>query len=113
MKVPQDEVVVAFGHSPAAIVGPDLEENLAIDQEGEKLDPRKAVLPARSAATTGSAAHSPARIGPTMPVGRRPISTPPSGRPRTAELLVRGIPRIRQCVTLRGPASCGFYWGTL
>lgn len=39
--------MVALSHSLATIVGPDLEQNLAIGEEGEKRDPRKTVLPTK------------------------------------------------------------------
>ena len=46
VKVPKNEVVVAFGPSQAAVArGVDLEKDLAIHQQGEKLDPRKTLLP--------------------------------------------------------------------
>ena len=46
VKVPKNEVVVAFGRSQAAVAsGVDLEQDLAIHQQGEKLDPRKTLLP--------------------------------------------------------------------
>ena len=46
VKVPKNEIVVTFG-PPQAIVasGVDLEKDLAIHQQGKKLDPRKTVLP--------------------------------------------------------------------
>ena len=45
VKVPKNEVVVTLGRAQAAVVGGiDLEKDLAIHQQGEKLDPRKAVL---------------------------------------------------------------------
>ncbi len=45
MKIPQDEVVVAFGE-PEIVAARriDFEKDLAIDQESEKLDPWKTVL---------------------------------------------------------------------
>jgi hypothetical protein len=47
VKVPKDEIVVTLGRSEATLAsGVDLEKDLAIHQQGEKLDPRKAVLPA-------------------------------------------------------------------
>ena len=47
VKVPKDEVVVALGRSKAAFAGNvDLEKDLAIHQQSEKLDPRKTLLPA-------------------------------------------------------------------
>ena len=46
VKVPENEVVVALGRSEAAVAGGvDLEKDLAIHQQGEKLDPGKTVLP--------------------------------------------------------------------
>ena len=45
VKVPKNEVLVTLGRSETtAAGGVDLEQNLAIHQQGEKLDPRKAVL---------------------------------------------------------------------
>ena len=42
VKVPKNEVVVTLGRSQAAVAsGVDLEKDLAIHQQGEKLDPRK------------------------------------------------------------------------
>ena len=47
VKVPKNEVVVTLGRSEATVAGGvDLEKDLAIHQQGEKLDPRKTVLPA-------------------------------------------------------------------
>ena len=47
VKVPEHEVVVTLGQSEApAASSVDLEKNLAIHQQGEKLDPWKSVLPA-------------------------------------------------------------------
>ena len=49
VKVPENEVGVALGGSQVAVVGGiDPEQDLAIHQQGEKLDPGKAVLPAQS-----------------------------------------------------------------
>ena len=49
VKVPEHEVAIALGGSQVAIIGGiDLEEDLAIRQQGEKLNPGKAVLPAQS-----------------------------------------------------------------
>ena len=49
VKVPENEVSVALGGSQVAVFGGiDPEEDLAIRQQGEKLDPGKAVLPAQS-----------------------------------------------------------------
>src|ERR1700731_2547491 len=46
VKVPKDEVVVALGRSKATFAGNvDFENDLAIHQQSEKLDPRKPVLP--------------------------------------------------------------------
>ena len=48
VKVPENEVVVTLGRSQPAVAGSvDLEKDLAIDQQSEKLDPRKTVLPAQ------------------------------------------------------------------
>src|ERR1700730_2443044 len=44
VKVPKHEVVVALCRSEATAAGVDLEEDFAIQEQGEKLDPRKAVL---------------------------------------------------------------------
>ena len=42
VKVPENEVVVTLGRSQAAVAGGvDLEKDLAIDQQGEKLEPRE------------------------------------------------------------------------
>ena len=47
MKIPENQVGVAFGGSQAALVGPiDLEQHLAIQQHGEKLDSWAAFLSA-------------------------------------------------------------------
>ena len=47
VKVPKHEVVVALGGAQAAVAGGvDLEKDLAIHQQGEKLESRKTVLPA-------------------------------------------------------------------
>ena len=40
VKVPKNEVVVALGLSQAAASSVDLEKDLAIHQQSEKLDPR-------------------------------------------------------------------------
>ena len=46
MKVPKGEALIALGQSkPAFASGADLEKNLAIEEQGEKLDTWKAVLP--------------------------------------------------------------------
>ena len=46
MKIPKNEVVVALGRSQAVAAGSvELEKDLAIHQQCEKFDPRKAVLP--------------------------------------------------------------------
>ena len=48
MKIPKNQVGVAFGGAQAALVGPiDLEQHLAIQQHGEKLDSWEAFLPAK------------------------------------------------------------------
>src|SRR5580704_17585945 len=45
VKVPEDEMIVALGRSQAfTAAGVDPEKDLAIQQQGEKLDPWKAVL---------------------------------------------------------------------
>ena len=47
VKVPEHEVVVALvGPQPAVAGRVELEQNSAFDQQGEQLDPGKAVLPA-------------------------------------------------------------------
>ena len=46
VKVPKNEVVVALGRPEAAVAGSiDLEKDLAIHQQREKLDAREIVLP--------------------------------------------------------------------
>jgi hypothetical protein len=46
VKVPEQEVVVALGCSQPTVASRlDLEQDLAIHQQGEKLDPRKTVQP--------------------------------------------------------------------
>ena len=48
VKVPEHEIVVALGQSQAAVASSvDLEKDLAIDQQSEKLEPGKTVLPAQ------------------------------------------------------------------
>ena len=47
VEVPQHQGVVAFGRPQAIAVGVDLEKDLAIDEEREKLEPRKILLPAK------------------------------------------------------------------
>ena len=50
VKIPENEVVVALGRPEAVVAGSvDLEQDLAIHQQGEQLDPRKAVLPPQPA----------------------------------------------------------------
>src|ERR1700689_312017 len=45
MKVPKSEAVVTLGRSKPSFAGsPDLEKDLAIEKQGEKLDPRKTFL---------------------------------------------------------------------
>src|SRR3979490_904642 len=45
VKVPENEVVVSLGRSEPIIAGSlDLEKDLAVDEQGEKRDPRKSVL---------------------------------------------------------------------
>src|SRR5262249_5016666 len=46
VKVPKDQIVVAFRRSQAFIAARDLEENLAVDQKAEKLDTGEARLAA-------------------------------------------------------------------
>ena len=47
VKVPKNEVIVALGRSEAIVAGSaGLEKDLAVDEQGEKLDPRKTGLPA-------------------------------------------------------------------
>ena len=46
VEVPQYEGVVALGRPQPIAVGVDLEKDLAVDEEGEKLKPRKILLPA-------------------------------------------------------------------
>ena len=42
VKIPEDEVVVAFGRAKDFVAGRvDLEEDLAVEEQSEKLDPRK------------------------------------------------------------------------
>src|SRR6201987_6558637 len=46
VKVPENEVVVTFGRSQTTIAGRvDLEKDLAIHQQSEKLEPRNPILP--------------------------------------------------------------------
>src|SRR2546430_1608673 len=46
VKVPKNEVAVTLGRSNASFAGNvDLENDLAIEEQGEKLDPRKTILP--------------------------------------------------------------------
>ena len=50
VKVPENEVVVAFRRPKAVAAGRvDFEKNLAVHQQGKKLKPRKAVLPPQPA----------------------------------------------------------------
>ena len=44
VKVPQNQMFVAFGRPQAGVSGADLEKDLAFDQQSEKLKPRKAGL---------------------------------------------------------------------
>ena len=45
VKIPENEIVVALVRPQAAVAGSvDLEQDLAIDQQGEQLEPRKTVL---------------------------------------------------------------------
>ena len=49
VKIPENEIVVTLGRPQAAVAGGvDLEQDLAIDQHGEQLEPRKTVLPTQS-----------------------------------------------------------------
>ncbi len=58
VKVPKNEVVVALRRSQATVAGGvDLEEDLAIHQQGEKLEPRKTVLPAEPFDLLGCRQH--------------------------------------------------------
>ena len=46
VKIPKNEIVIALGRSKAAAASSvDLEKDLAIEEQGEKLEPRKIVLP--------------------------------------------------------------------
>src|ERR1700729_3821856 len=48
MKVPKDEAVITLGQSkPTFATGADLEKDFAIQEQREKLDPRKTFLPAQ------------------------------------------------------------------
>ena len=44
MEVPKDEAVVTLGHSKPTFASTDLEKDLAIQEQREKLDPRKTFL---------------------------------------------------------------------
>ena len=46
VEIPQHEGVVALGRPQAIAVGVDLEKDLAVDEEREKLEPWKTLLPA-------------------------------------------------------------------
>jgi hypothetical protein len=47
VKVPENEVVVSLGGAEASVAGgDDLEENVAVDEQGEKRNARKSVLTA-------------------------------------------------------------------
>ena len=49
VKIPENEVVIALGRPQVAIAGGvDLEQDLAIRQQGEKLDSGKTILPTES-----------------------------------------------------------------
>ena len=46
VKVPQNQLFVTFGRPQAGVTGSaDLEKDLAVDEQSEKLEPRKASLP--------------------------------------------------------------------
>ena len=45
MKVPKNEAVVTLSQSKPTFASSDLEKDLAIEQQGEKLDPWKTFLP--------------------------------------------------------------------
>ena len=46
VKIPKDEIVITLGRSKAAAASNvDLENDLAIEEQAEKLEPRKIVLP--------------------------------------------------------------------
>ncbi len=46
VKVPENELLIALGQAKLAFAGSaDLEKDLAIEEQGEKLDPRKTLLP--------------------------------------------------------------------
>ena len=45
MKVPKNEAVVTLGHSKPTFASTDLEKDLAIEEQGEKLDPWKTLPP--------------------------------------------------------------------
>ncbi len=48
VKIPKNEIVIALGRSKAAAASSvDLEKDLAIEEQSEKLEPRKIVLPAQ------------------------------------------------------------------
>jgi hypothetical protein len=48
VKIPKNEIAIALGRSKAAAASSvDLEKDLAIEEQGEKLEPRKIVLPAQ------------------------------------------------------------------
>ena len=48
VKIPKNEIVVALGRAKALVAGrTDLEKDLAVDEQGEKLEPRKPGLPAQ------------------------------------------------------------------
>src|ERR1700752_3779457 len=44
VKIPKNEIVITLGR-PKAAAGVDLEKDLAIEEQGEKLEPRKIVVP--------------------------------------------------------------------
>ncbi len=49
VKVPKNNVFVSFGCSKTPVVGSiDFDKDLAIREQGEKLDPGKSVVPAES-----------------------------------------------------------------
>src|SRR5580693_6571837 len=46
VKIPKNKIVIALGRSKAVAAGSvDLDKNLAIEEQGEKLETRKIVLP--------------------------------------------------------------------
>src|ERR1700722_10858135 len=47
VKVPQNQMFVAFGRPQAGVSSADLEKNLAVDEQTQKLESWKASLPAK------------------------------------------------------------------